>query len=139
MRAECKAFCSNNWYLLAGVLFQKKQPKLPSSSNDHVASNRGLTDGHGRVSSEDCHVVHGDGHVSSAVGHISNGNGHISMGNGHIERTKGTQDGHANDAQDGAVGDCSGLRHRYAVGADGTANTAEDQIDDLIKVMTALS
>jgi len=34
-------------------------------------------------------------------------------------------------------GDCSGLRHRYATTADGDTNAVEDQMDDLLKVMTA--
>lgn len=33
MRAEGKAFCSDNWYLLAGVLFQKPQSLINGKSN----------------------------------------------------------------------------------------------------------
>jgi len=48
-------------------------------------------------------------------------------------------EGHENGAQGAAGnGDCSGLRHRYATTADGGANAVEDQMDELIKVMTAL-
>lgn len=33
MRAEGKAFCSDNWYLLAGVLFQKQKALIDGKAN----------------------------------------------------------------------------------------------------------
>ena len=143
MKAEGKAFCSDNWYLLAGVLFQKKQASLPaqhsSGSDCNVAFSNGLSYGNVHVSGGDGHVGSVDCHVDGADGHFSNGNGHVNMGNGHVKSANSTPDVHAsNGHQDGVHGDCSGLRHRYAVGVDGMANSAEDQTDELIKVMTAL-
>lgn len=111
MRSEGKAFCSDNWYLLAGVLLQKRQ-HLPQKRKSYQA------------------------------GANSNGNG---TGNGHINgHTNGHMNGHINGdnlprlAREDSLGDCSGLRHRYATAADGADNADEDQMDELIRVMTAL-
>ena len=123
MRSEGKAFCSDNWYLLAGVLLQKRQ-HLPQKRKSHQAGAN--SNGNGT----------GDGHMN---GHM-NGytNGHIT---GHLN---GHMNGHINGdnlprlAPEDGLGDCSGLRHRYATAADGADNADEDQMDELIKVMTAL-
>ena len=171
MRDEGKAFCSDNWYLLAGVLFQKKQPSLPAKrkssaaavvSNGHVSSGHVSSDGHvthgsGHVNSDGGHISVMDGHVGNGdghMGHMSNGDGHVSNGDGHLSGESGhfgvngasishgmnnshASNGHADGQEDGK-GDCSGLRHRYATAACGSVNTAEDQSDELIKVITAL-
>ena len=174
MRDEGKAFCSNNWYLLAGVLFQKKQPSLPAKrkssggavgSNGHVSSEVHVSNGNGRVSNGDGHISVVDGHVSNrdghmshmsnGGGHMSNGDGQVSNGDGHVSGASGhfgvdgasishgtnnrhAGNGTASNEQEDGKGDCSGLRHRYATAACGSVNTAEDQSDELIKVMTAL-
>ena len=104
MRDEGKAFCSDNWYLLAGVLFQKRQHNLPQKRQAHQVST-GTGDDH--VSNDSSSVLAGEEHKNGAQGEAGNG-------------------------------DCSGLRHRYATTADGDANAVEDQMDELMKVMTAL-
>lgn len=127
MRAEGKAFCSDKWYLLAGVLLQKRSTSLPAKrkaclqfeSHTNGANSNGVSLGNGTS----------NGHTSN--GHTSNGhssNGHTSSG--HSVKLDGYE-------QEG-LGDCSGLRHRYSTDADGAANTAECQLDELIQVMTAL-
>ncbi len=98
MRDEGKAFCSDSWYLLAGVLFQKRHHNLPLKRNFHQAG--------------------------------IDGNGHLPPGHSLLQSSV--------EQQHEVVGDCSGLRHRYATTADGEANGVEDQMDELIKVMTAL-
>lgn len=167
MRDEGKAFCSDNWYLLAGVLFQKKQPSLPAKrkssgsavgSNVHVSSEVHVSNGNGRVSNGDGHISILDGHVRSKdghMGHMSNGDGQVSNGDGHVSGARGhfvvdgssishgmnnghAGNGNASNGQEDGKGDCSGLRHRYATAAFGSVNTAEDQLDELIKVMRAL-
>ncbi len=102
MRGEGKAFCSDSWYLLAGVLFQKRQHNLPQKRKSHQVST-----GTGHVSNDSLSALAGEGHESGAQGQAGNG-------------------------------DCSGLRHRYATTADGDTNAVEDQMDELMKVMTAL-
>ena len=117
MRAEGKAFCSDKWYLLAGVLLQKRSTSLPAKrkaslqfeSHTNGANSNGVSLGNG-----------------TSNGHTSNG--HTSSG--HSVKLDGYE-------QEG-LGDCSGLRHRYSTDADGAANTAECQLDELIQVMTAL-
>jgi hypothetical protein len=104
MRDEGKAFCSDSWYLLAGVLFQKCQHNLPQKRKSHQF---GTGNGNGHVSNDSLSALAGEGHENGAQGAAGNG-------------------------------DCSGLRHRYATTADGGANAVEDQMDELIKVMTAL-
>lgn len=104
MRDEGKAFCSENWYLLAGVLFQKRQHTLPQNRQTHRV---GTGTGNGHVSNDSLSVLAGDEHRNGAQGEAGNG-------------------------------DCSGLRHRYATTADGDTNAVEDQMDELMKVMTAL-
>ena len=95
MRAEGKAFCSDNWYLLAGVLFQKQQTPL-----DGKAPRKRMA-----VNSSD---------ADSDV-HFANGT-----------------------VQNNIVPTNTQLRHRYAHNINGSVNHAEDQTDELIKVMTAL-
>ncbi|DBA74455.1 TPA: hypothetical protein ACH3X1_011200 [Trebouxia sp. C0004] len=102
MRAEGKAFCSDSWYLLAGVLFQKCQHNLPQKRKSHRVGN-----GNDHVSNDSLSALTGEGHENGAKGETGNG-------------------------------DCSGLRHRYATTAEGDANAVEDQMDELMKVMTAL-
>lgn len=100
MRAEGRAFCSDSWYLLAGVLFQKRKESPATKRKSHKA----------------------DG----SNGQVSNGNQASSMV---------YVDG---ETKPELIGDCSGLRHRYSSTADGSVNAAEDQTDELIKIMTAL-
>ena len=100
MRAEGRAFCSDSWYLLAGVLFQKRKESPATKRKSYKA----------------------DG----SNGQVSNGNQASSMV---------YVDG---ETKPEIIGDCSGLRHRYSSTADGSVNAAEDQTDELIKIMTAL-
>ncbi len=104
MRDEGKAFCSDSWYLLAGVLFQKRQHNLPQKRK---AFRVGTGNGNDHVSNDSLSVLAGEEHKNGAQGEAGNG-------------------------------DCSGLRHRYATTADGDTNAVEDQMDELMKVMTAL-
>lgn len=155
MRTEGKAFCSDNWYLLAGVLLQKRQKSLPSKrkagapADSHANGVRSSSNGASAFTGPS-HVLNGtsQGHSNgnSVSGHLANGNsanghssnGHSSNGhsaNGHIASSAGSD--WETQQQDG-LGDCSGLRHRYATDAQGAVNTAEDQLDELIQVMTAL-
>lgn len=143
MRAEGKAFCSDNWYLLAGVLLQKcstNQPckrqasmQLEPENDSHLKSSSngepsqpstpdlfsGVLQGHGT----DEQSV--NGHSSSH--HSSNGGHSVSSGISESDLEVQVHDD-----------DLSGLRHRYSTDADGAVNTAEDQLDELIQVMTAL-
>ena len=158
MRAEGKAFCSDSWYLLAGVLLQKRHTSLPSkhkaSLQPDSLNNGGSARSNGAsplASIADLFNAASNGHSSnghSSNGHGSNGyssNGHIAnghSGNGHSSnghtangQTVGSESGVPQ--QDG-VGDCSGLRHRYSTDADGAINAAEDQLEELMQVMTAL-
>ena len=143
MRAEGKAFCSDNWYLLAGVLLQKPK-SLPSKRKAGAPAEshtNGLKSSSNGVSafSGTSHVLNGHSNGNSN-GHIANGNG----ANGHSVNGHGTNGHSANGNTDSSVpqldglGDCSGLRHRYATDAEGAVNTTEDQLDELIQVMTAL-
>ncbi|KAL3133369.1 hypothetical protein ABBQ38_007240 [Trebouxia sp. C0009 RCD-2024] len=156
MRAEGKAFCSDNWYLLAGVLLQKRQKSLPSKrkagapAESHANGVKSSSNGTSAFTGPS-HMLHGtsQGHSAngnSANGHAANGhsanghssNGHSSNGhsaNGHTSSSAGSD--WEVQQQDG-LGDCSGLRHRYATDSQGAVNTAEDQLDELIQVMTAL-
>ena len=102
MRGEGKAFCSENWHLLAGVLFQKRQHTLPQKRQAHRV---GTGTGNGHVSNDSLSVLAGDEHRNGAQGEAGNG-------------------------------DCSGLQLRYATTADGDTNAVEDQMDELMKVMT---
>ena len=104
MRDEGKAFCSDSWYLLAGVLFQKRQHNLPQKMKSRQVSTGNGTD---HVSNDRLSALDGEGHENGAQGEAGNG-------------------------------DCSGLRHRNATTADGDTNAFEDQMDELLKVMTAL-
>ncbi len=104
MRDEGKAFCSDNWYLLAGVLLQKRQHNLPHKRKSHQFSIGNGTD---HVSDDTLSALAGEGHENGAQGEADSG-------------------------------DCSGLRHRYATTVDGDTNAVEDQMDELMKVMTAL-
>ena len=162
MRAEGKAFCSDGWYLLAGVLLQKPRTRPPSKrkasteSDSHtngvsVTSNGHSSNGHNASGhSANGHIANGyiaNGH--SANGHSSNGymaNGHSSNGymanghspNGHSASGHTFSSDESGVPQQDGIGDCSGLRHRYSTDADGVVNAAEDQLDELIQVMTAL-
>ena len=120
MRAEGKAFCSDNWYLLAGVLLQKRKATTQpdSHTNGVSASSNGVS---ALASTPDLLTGPSNGH--SADGHSANG------------YTRGSES--QGPLQDG-VGDCSGLRHRYSTDAYGVVNAAEDQLDELMQVMTAL-
>lgn len=102
MRGEGKAFCSDSWYLLAGVLFQKRQHSLPQKRKAHIVGT-----GNGHVSNDSLSALAGDEHSNGAQGEAGNG-------------------------------DCFALRHRYATTADGDTNAVEDQMNELMKVMTAL-
>ena len=104
MRGEGKAFCSDSWYLLAGVLFQKRQHKLPQKRKSHGVGTGNGTD---HVSNDSLSALAGEGHENGAQDEAGNG-------------------------------DCSGLRHRYATTVVGDTNAVEDQMDELMKVMTAL-
>lgn len=104
MRGEGKAFCSDNWYLLAGVLLQKRQHNLPQKRKSHQFSTGNGTD---HVSHDSLSALAGEEHKNGAQGEAGNG-------------------------------DCSGLRHTYATTVDGDTNAVEDQMDELMKVMTAL-
>ena len=144
MRDEGKAFCSDSWYLLAGVLFQKRQHNLPLKRNSHQAGANGVPHAHsnGHVSL----AVNGNGHSSLADGN-GNGNGHLAgaTGNGHLARATGNGHFHQADGESSSdgdteikgLGDCTGLQHRYAA-ADSSVGFVEDQMDELMKVMTAL-
>ena len=163
MRAEGKAFCSDNWYLLAGVLLQKRHTKtsskrkavgLPCNGVDLTSHGMSVTavsapganghvNGHSHMDG-DGHAQ-GNGHVThtgvmpSNIG--ANGTRHVNE-DGH-QQMSGTDNGLFDSApqprlQNGSLGDCSGLKHRYSTTADGAVNIAEDQLDELLKVMTAL-
>ena len=163
MRAEGKAFCSDSWYLLAGVLLQKRRTSLPSkrkasTQTDSHTSGVSASSNGGSALASTLDLLNGasDGHTSnghSSNGHSSNGHSsHTYSGNGHSgighSANGHSADGHSahghsagsetqRPQQDG-VGDCSGLRHRYSTNTDGAVNAAEDQLDELIQVMTAL-
>ena len=124
MRAEGKAFCSDNWYLLAGVLLQKRRPSHPSQATMQPDShtNGVSASSNGLASTPDLLTALSNGHGSN--GHGSNG-----------QHSEGFE---SQGPQEDGVGDCSGLRHRYSTDAHGAVNTAEDQLDELIQVMTAL-
>ena len=169
MRAEGKAFCSDNWYLLAGVLLQKRRSSFPSkrkastSPDSHtngnstgsnggsglgnrpellnLSSNGHSSNGH----NSNGHSVNGhiaNGHIAngrSASGHTANGaNGHTANGHSANGDTFSSDDSESEGPQQDGLGDCSGLRHRYSTDANGDVNAAEDQLDELIQVMTAL-
>ena len=144
MRAEGKAFCSDNWYLLAGVLLQKRRPSHPSQATMQPDShtNGVSASSNGLASTPDLLTALSNGHGSN--GHGSNGhgsNGHGSNGhgsNGHGSNGQHSEGFESQGPQEDGVGDCSGLRHRYSTDAHGAVNTAEDQLDELIQVMTAL-
>ena len=154
MRAEGRAFCSDSWYLLAGVLLQKRRTSLPSKRKastppdtltragrpteaSPLANTVDLLDGASNGHSSSGH--RSSGH--SANGHSANGhgaNGHSTIkhsANGHTISSHGFESG---VPQQNGAGDCSGLRHRYSTDANGAVNAAEDQLDELIQVMTAL-
>jgi len=150
MRAEGKAFCSDNWYLLAGVLLQKRK-SLPSKrkagapAESHTNGVKSSSNGVSAFSGTS-HMLNGHSNGNSVNGHVANANGangHSANGhssNGHSANGNTVSSGGSDwevQQQDG-LGDCSGLRHRYATDADGAVNTAEDQLDELIQVMTAL-
>ena len=136
MKAEGKAFCSDSWYLLAGVLLQKRHQNLPSKRRRlHLldaqidGTSLGTSLGTSALAANlepSLDGVHksgqSDGHVASAKGHAPG---------------LAPPDGVKLDGA--ALGDCSGLKHRYATTADGAVNNAEDQLEELLKVMTALS
>jgi len=68
---------------------------------------------------------------------VSTGNGTDHASNDSLSALAG--EGHENGAQSEAGnGDCSGLQHRYATTAHGDTNVVEDQMDELMKVVTAL-
>ena len=158
MRAEGKAFCSDSWYLLAGVLLQKRHTSLPSNRKASLQpdslNNGGSARSNGAsplASIADLLNAASNGHSSnghSSNGHGSNGysaNGHSANGHNGNGRSSNrhSANGHTVGSesevpqQDG-VGDCSGLRHRYSTDADGAINAAEDQLEELMQVMTAL-
>ena len=130
MRAEGKAFCSDNWYLLAGVLLQKRKATTQpdSHTNGVSASSNGVS---ALASTPDLLTGPSNGH--SADGHSPDG--HSADGHSANGYTRGSES--QGPLQDG-VGDCSGLRHRYSTDAYGVVNAAEDQLDELMQVMTAL-
>ena len=140
MRAEGKAFCSDNWYLLAGVLLQKRKATTQpdSHTNGVSASSNGVS---ALASTPDLLTGPSNGH--SADGHSPDGHspdghspdGHSADGHSANGYTRGSES--QGPLQDG-VGDCSGLRHRYSTDAYGVVNAAEDQLDELMQVMTAL-
>lgn len=158
MRAEGKAFCSDNWYLLAGVLLQKRRPSLPSkrkASTPPDSHTNGVSAGsNGGSGRPELLNMASNGHSAnghSANGNSSNGNsssghsfnGHTANGytaNGHSANghTVSSDDSESEGPQQDGLGDCSGLRHRYSTDANGAVNAAEDQLDELIQVMTAL-
>lgn len=155
MRAEGKAFCSDNWYLLAGVLLQKRHKSLPSKrkadapAESHVNGVKASSNGTSAPSSPSNTLngtSQGYSNGNSVNGHMSNGNGasghsangHSSNGHSVFGNTASSAGSDSEVQQQNGLGDCSGLRHRYATDAEGAVNTAEDQLDELIQVMTAL-
>ena len=145
MRAEGKAFCSDNWYLLAGVLLQKRRPSLPSkrkasmSPDSHTNGVGASNGGTGLSSHPELLNVSSNGHSSN--GHSTNGHsvsGHTANGHSANGHTFSSDDSESEGPQQDGLGDCSGLRHRYSTDANGAVNAAEDQLDELIQVMTAL-
>ena len=134
MRGEGKAFCSDNWYLLAGVLLQKRHQNLPSKRKGHHMHNSQIdgfellslsTPALARKLAPPLDVVHKSAQFS---GHAASSNGHVS--------DLAPADGVELDGA--ALVDCSGLKHRYSATAHGAVNNAEDQLEELLKVMTAL-